>query len=222
MNKKPSNKDAIIQAKAELGRRVVAFRESFGLERTAFAERMGYEYYLILSYESGKTEPNALFYKKLREEFPSVDIGFLITGRHTVLEGFEVLEDAEVNTIPVVDDIPDKGFPKGIPKSHIIDHVITTATSDPHAFGLLVQDMSFHPEAREGDFLILLPVEEAESGDPHLIHNPKKGTLELVKIHKSQDGYRVLPIGNDKKPHSRTRENIGKIYRVIEITRKFL
>jgi transcriptional regulator with XRE-family HTH domain len=222
MAKKSTAKEDFVQAKAELGKRLVSYRESLGLERSEFAKKMGYEYYMILTYDKGISEPNALFYKKLREVFPFVDIGYIITGEHTIKEGFEILENAEINSIPVVDDIPENGFPKGIPKSHIIDQVLTTATNDSHAFGLLVHDMSFLPEAREGDFLILLPVKDVKSGEPHLIHNPKKKRLELVKIHKAQDGYRILPIAANKKPYSTTKENIGQMYRVLESTRKFL
>lgn len=64
---------------AGIGRRLEAVRHLFGLNQTAFAERLGFPRRTYLSWEKGGITPSAAFLERLVEEF-QVDPIWLLSG----------------------------------------------------------------------------------------------------------------------------------------------
>lgn len=220
--KKFDTKPEIAQKRREeIGERVTQFYENMGLSRPEFVAVLGVEYDTLRSYERGKSEPGSSFFEKLREKYPASDIGWIITGKRTVVEGMENVDPIPLRKIPVVDSLPSGGFLQGIPEESVINSIYTTELKNPSVFALLVRTGSMMPDIKEGDYAVLLPVKKAQEGKMYLVSAGNKPFM-LGKVFRNEKGFMLIPSNSSLQSVVLGARDEVSFYELVEISRRFV
>lgn len=105
----------------------------------------------------------------------------------------------------------DAGYPAG----QGWDEIALPAASDPHAFALEISGKSMEPIYREGDRIILSPVEKPRRGDRVAVRT-KSGEVMVKQL--GRDGgqkIELLSFNPDYPPVTLSRRDLDWIYRVV-------
>jgi len=211
--------ERIAALRKEVGERITRFYEdTLKIKRVKFAEMLDWKYDSLLAYEKGRAEPGSLFFTRLKTVFPSADIGWILTGKKTILD--QPPNALPVRRVPVVQFIPASVLTEGIPDEAVIDWVFTANLKDPHLFALCVRGDSMSPEINEGDYALCAPDMEFENGKIYaVVANGEEATLKYV--HRAKGGWLLLPV-NTNYPHIFVaEEKMTRMYRLVEVIRKY-
>jgi SOS-response transcriptional repressor LexA len=190
------------------GRRIAQFYEELGLKRAEFAKILGVSYDRLLSYESGRTEPSPSFFERISQQFPALDLNWLVTGRPV---------GQSQSRIPILARIP-----AGLPSASINDEVIghlDLISGQSNQFGLEVHGMSMHPEVQEGDIAICSPNAPVVTGSLCAVATlDYEYTLKRIRI--QSDGYELIASNPDFSPIFLAKSKIERIVRVVRLVRE--
>ena len=203
-----------------LGARLRQFYEAQGLDRGGFAERMGYNYDQIRSYDTGKSSPNATFFSTMADLFPDLDLAWLLTGDKNQFEPsfVAVAPDTVRDAIPIIQHIR-AGKPIG---NYTDDDVIgwtESSVREPDSFALQVKGDSMHPEIQDGDVVVFGPVRTFINGRIYAVVLDEEETT-VKHVFRRGVGYELVP-HNSSYPTKFWPENrVTALYRVLEIQRR--
>jgi SOS-response transcriptional repressor LexA len=214
-------REKIVASRKAVARRITEFYTALGISRVEFFRAIGMNYNTLQSYVGGRSEPGSLFFTRLIEEYPLADIGFILTGVKTSMEGFVKADLIPFSKLPIVDTIPAEGFTKSVDEEYIIDWMYTTKTETASTFAFLVRGEGFAPDAKDGSIIILAPTDIINPGELYLVLTKTNG-LVLKRVYKSEKGYRLAPPSSADASVAVSGDEIGKIFQVIEISTHFV
>lgn len=214
-------REKIIASRKEVARRIAEFYTDLGITRVEFFRAIGMNYNTLQSYLGGRSEPGSLFFTRLIEEYPLADIGYILTGVKTSMEGFVQEDLIPFSKLPVVDTIPSEGFTESVSEEFIIDWTFTTKTGFARTFAFLVRGEGFAPDAKDGSIIILAPTDTINTGELYLVLTKTHG-LALKRVYRSEKGYRLAPPSSAGSSIAVAHDEIEKIFQVIEISTHFV
>lgn len=212
----------VVRSRVEVGKRITEFyTHELGIKRQEFARLIDVRANTLRHYEGGVSEPGSVFFSKVREKFPSVDIGYLLTGKRTVIEGVDPDILAPMRRIPVVTAIPVGGFPNGVPDSAVVQTVFTSELKNPKIFGLLVRGDSMLPEFKDGTVIVVVPVADPIEGSQYVV---VRSSGDLLYGRFSRVGRDVKIVSSDPKrmPDTIKPTEAVSFFMGIENSRKML
>ncbi len=212
-------KETVKNLRKEMGIRLREQIKGLAVRPTTLARSLAMPPETLRAYLAGRAEPPILFFQKFINSYPTIDVGYIITGKRDLEK---MKEDFPLLQIPVVDSVPPEGFPNGIPAELIINETFTTNLVYPNIFGFRVHGSGYLPEAKDGDVLIVAPLQDFENEKLHAFYTTGSSVYELAQVFKAKNNtYRVVPVQPEARSHTVTRDEVLFIGRVIETDRKF-
>jgi repressor LexA len=214
--KEKSAESADLHKKA-FGERLEMFIDSLDLSITDFANKLGLSYYKVLGYKLGRSDPNTEFLKQLKDRFPQVDLTWLITGERETAG----VSESETLRVPIVHEIH-AGIPTlGFGDQEILGYLSVSGVKDRDLFALRIKGASMEPEIAEGDYAVCSQHREFINGKVYaVVVEDSEATLK--QVWKKEGGYELVA----RNPEFRTQfieaEKMIKLYRVIEVVKKYL
>jgi phage repressor protein C with HTH and peptisase S24 domain len=158
-----------------------------------------------------------------RKRWPSTEsIARILTATNTTLDTFVALAANEApasRKIPLLGALEagregyfdDNGYPAG--KGW--DEIVLPGATDPHAFALEIVGKSAEPIYREGDRVILSPVEKPRRGDRVVVRTMGGDILVRVLGREGAQKVELAPFNPDYQPLTLPRADIVWMYRIV-------
>jgi repressor LexA len=203
--------------KKSLGERLEKFIDSLDLSVTDFAKKLGLSYDKVLGYKLGRSDPNTEFLKLLKARFPQVDLTWIITGEKEI----GIASDEVTSNVPILHDINAGIATLGFGDQEILGYLAVSGFKDRDLFALRIKGASMEPEISDGDFAICSPYREFINGKIYaVVVGDSEATLK--QVWKKEGGFELVA----RNPEFRTQfvetEKMIKLYRVIEVVKKYL
>lgn len=196
------------------GGRLEQFYESKGLKRAALAELLGYKYDRFSKWVNDDAEPPDDFWRILKEKFPDVDIGYILTGIKSV-----PISPA-VRKVPIFARVPAGTLNFSFAEQVVEEYVMSDNERDKDLFALIVSGDSMYPELKDGDIVFCAPHRSFVNGEVYVIvTEDSEATIKIV--FKTQGGYDLQPVNPDYQRVFLPEQKVIRLIAVVDMKRRY-
>lgn len=202
------------EKRSSRGARLAEFYELKGLKRAAFAQLLGVPYDNLSKWINDKHDPPAWFWRLLKEKYPDVDIGYILTGLKSVplpVEGRKV---------PIFAKVPAGRLNFSFAEPDTEEWTMTDNEKDKELFALYVKGDSMYPELWDGDLVFCAPQRSFINGENYVIvTDDSEATIK--KVYKAPGGYDLQPVNPDYERVFLSEEKVIRLILVVDMKRRY-
>jgi len=210
---------------SRIGEKIKEIREKLGLTQQQFAQKVNVSPTYITKIEKNKVGPPSLYFiQKMATAFNLDRNELERLWTQDKADYITIKEHIPIHKVPVLNSISagellewtDKEYPPGWAEEWI---EVDSGVTDPNAFALRVHGDSMEPEFHEGEYVIVSPNAQWESGDYVVVANSNnEKALKKIKVNKDHivlislnPKYEPIILGKDENPRV-----IGKVIRKVK------
>lgn len=187
---------------------------SKGIKRAAMAEFLGVKYERFSKWINDEHDPPAWFWRLLKEKYPDVDIGYILTGLKSAPMPIEFRK------VPIFAKVPAGKLNFSFADADAEEWIMTDNEKDKDLFALYIKGDSMYPELWDGDVVFCAPHKNFINGENHVVITDQSEAT-IKKVFKSAGGYDLLPVNPEFERVFLSDENVVKLIPVVDMKRRY-